>query len=44
MEPKYIRFGGGAADTLLHPLVAAAMVLAIILTLCLRRKSAMATG
>jgi hypothetical protein len=42
MEPKYIRFGGGAADTLVHPLVAAAMVLAIILILCLRRKSAVA--
>jgi hypothetical protein len=38
MEPKAIRFGGGVADTLLHPLVAIALVLAIILILCLPRK------
>lgn len=38
MEPQGIRFGGGAADTLLHPLVAVAMALAIILILLLPRK------
>jgi hypothetical protein len=38
MAPKNLRFGGGAADTLLHPLVAVAMVLAIILILCLPRR------
>jgi len=38
MEPEHIRFGGGAAGTLLHPLVALEMALAIILILCLPRK------
>ena len=38
MEPENIRFGGGASGTLLHPLVALGMVLAIILILCLTRK------
>ena len=38
MEPHNIRFGGGIGDTLLHPLVAVATILAIILILCLRRK------
>jgi hypothetical protein len=38
MEPTQNRFGGGAADTLLHPLVAMALVLAVILILCLPRK------
>jgi hypothetical protein len=38
MEPDKIRFGGGSPVTLLHPLVAVAMVLAIVLILCLRRK------
>src|SRR5690348_14356543 len=42
MEPTNIRFGGGAASTLLHPLVAVAMVLAVILILCLPRKWAIA--
>jgi len=42
MEPENLRFGGGAADTLLHPLVAVGMVLAIILILCLPRKYAVA--
>jgi hypothetical protein len=38
MEPDNIRFGGGSPVTVLHPLVAVAMVLAIVLILCLRRK------
>ena len=38
MGPENIRFGGGAAATVLHPLVAFAMVLAIVLILCLPRK------
>jgi hypothetical protein len=38
MEPENIRFGGGSPVTVLHPLVAVAMVLAIVLVLCLRRK------
>jgi hypothetical protein len=38
MEPTNIRFGGGSAVTLLHPLVAGALVLAVILILCLPRK------
>jgi len=38
MEPEHIRFGGGAADTILHPFIAVVMVLAIILILCLPRK------
>ena len=38
MEPDKIRFGGGSPFTVLHPLVAVAMVLAIVLILCLPRK------
>ncbi len=38
MVPKNILFGGGASGTVLHPLVAAAMAVAIILILCLQRK------
>jgi hypothetical protein len=40
MEPENIRFGGGPTATVLHPIVAAAMVLAIILILLLPRKYA----
>ena len=42
MEPQNLRFGGGATETLLHPLVAVEMVIAIILILCLPRKYAIA--
>jgi hypothetical protein len=42
MEPENIRFGGGAAITLLHPLVAVGIALAIVLILCLPRKYVMA--
>jgi len=38
MEPDNIRFGGGSPVTVLHPLVALAMVLAIVLILFLPRK------
>jgi hypothetical protein len=38
VEQANIRFGGGSAETLLHPLVAGTMVLAIILILFLPRK------
>ena len=38
MEPQNIRFGGGSPVTVLHPLVAVAMLLAVVLILCLPRK------
>ena len=38
MEPENLRFGGGAASTLLHPLVAVVLVVAIIAIFCLPRK------
>ena len=38
MEPANIRFGGGASSTLLHPLVAVAMILAILMMFVLSRK------
>src|SRR5437868_116082 len=38
MGPENIRFGGGASATILHPGVAVAMVLAVILILVLRRQ------
>lgn len=40
MEPEHLRFGGGAADTLIHPLVAIWMTIAVILIVCLPRKYA----
>jgi hypothetical protein len=40
MQPKNFRFGGGMTDTVLHPAIAAAMVLAIILIVVLSRKKA----
>jgi hypothetical protein len=40
LEPENIRFGGGSELTILHPFVAVAMVIAIVLILCLSRKSA----
>jgi hypothetical protein len=42
MEPKNIRFGGGATETMLHPLVAVGMLIAIVLILALPRKNAIA--
>ena len=38
MEPTNIRFGGGAAGTILHPLVAVALLVTIALTLFAPRK------
>jgi hypothetical protein len=38
MEPENIRFGGGATETLLHPVAAALMLIAIVLILTLRRE------
>jgi hypothetical protein len=40
MEPTNIRFGGGAAATMLHPLVAIAVLIAIVLILTLPRRKA----
>jgi hypothetical protein len=40
MEPEHIRFGGGAAETLLHPLVALWMLIAILLILRQPREKA----
>ena len=42
MEPGYVRFGGGSSSTVLHPLVAVAMVLVIILILNLPRRRILA--
>jgi hypothetical protein len=39
MEPQNIRFGGGATETLLHPLVAVWMLIAIVLILTFPRKT-----
>jgi hypothetical protein len=39
MEPTHIRFGGGATETILNPLVAVWMVVAIVLILTLPRRS-----
>lgn len=38
MEPTAIRFGGGVSHTVLHPIVALALVLVAVLTFTLRRK------
>lgn len=38
MQPEHFRFGGGATDTVLHPLVAVWMLIAIVLMLTLPRK------
>jgi hypothetical protein len=40
MQPKNFQFGGGAAGTILHPLVAVGMLIAIVLILALPRKKA----
>jgi hypothetical protein len=40
MEPENNRFGGGASGTILHPLVAVLMLVAIVLILTLPRKRA----
>jgi hypothetical protein len=38
MEPQNIRFGGGATETLLHPLVAVSLLIAVVLMMTLPRK------
>lgn len=40
MEPQAHRFGGGASETILHPLVALGMLIAIVCILALPRKKA----
>src|ERR1019366_7815741 len=40
MEPQHLRFGGGATETMLHPLVAVWMLIAIVLILTFPRKTA----
>jgi hypothetical protein len=40
MQPQHLRFGGGLSDTVVHPLVAVAMLIAIGLILALSRKKA----
>src|SRR5438309_3994176 len=40
MQPENFRFGGGATATVLHPLVAVWMLVAIVLILTLRREKA----
>jgi hypothetical protein len=42
MQPKNFQFGGGAAGTVLHPLVAVAMLFAVVLILVLPRRKAIA--
>lgn len=43
MEPVNLRFGGGAAETMLHPIVAIWMLIAIGLILVVPRRTAIAT-
>src|SRR5579863_6800233 len=38
MQPDNLRFGGGASDTVLHPIVLVAMLIAIALIFLLPRK------
>ena len=38
MQPENFRFGGGSADTILHPIVMVAMLIAVILAFVLPRK------
>ena len=40
MEPEHFRFGGGAAETTIHPLVAVYLLIAIVLILALPRSKA----
>jgi hypothetical protein len=41
MEPQHLRFGGGAAETMLHPLVAIWLLIAILLVLTRPRGQAL---
>src|SRR4051812_4112399 len=40
MEPQNLRFGGGASETILHPIVALWMLIAVVLILILPRNKA----
>src|SRR5580704_9888349 len=40
MEPEHLRFGGGAADTMIHPLIAVYLLIAVVLILTLSRSKA----
>ena len=40
MPPKNLRFGGGSGGTILHPLVAIWILIAVVLILALPRKKA----
>lgn len=40
MEPKHFQFGGGAAETILHPLVAVGMLIAVVSIVILPRNKA----
>ncbi|MFI5092215.1 MAG: hypothetical protein ACHQIK_02125 [Candidatus Acidiferrales bacterium] len=42
MEPQHLRFGGGAAETAIHPLVAVYLLIAIVLIFILPRSKAIA--
>jgi hypothetical protein len=42
MPPEHLRFGGGAADTAIHPLVAVYLLIAVVLILTLPRGKAIA--
>jgi hypothetical protein len=41
MEPQHLRFGGGAAETMLHPLVAIWLLIAVVLVLTRPRGQAL---
>jgi hypothetical protein len=43
MDPERWRFGGGATETVLHPIVLVAMLIAIVTMLCLPRRFHLAT-
>src|SRR5271170_6233571 len=40
--PEHLKFGGGAADTMIHPLIAIYLLIAILLILALPRSKAIA--
>jgi hypothetical protein len=40
VQPEHFRFGGGAAETLMHPIVIVALILAMLLVFLLQRKYA----
>jgi hypothetical protein len=42
MQPKHFQFGGGASGTILHPLVAGGMLVAMVLILLLPRRKVIA--